>query len=184
MNRIRVATTIMDADWHMRSMILFVRIGASFFRGGWPHISECMFSTPSDCATGPSHMMFIQSICMGFMGFWRPRNVASATNANADKLVLSWKQRKFWMLWNMFLPSSMASNIESKANRCKLAMSPYSKTLFTTGLPKLSSTKTMSAASFATSVACFPIEIPISACRNAAASLTPSPVIPTTYPVD
>ena len=44
---------------------------------------------------------------------------------------------------------------------------------------KLSSTRTISEASFATSVPVIPIAIPISALFNAGASLTPSPVIAT-----
>ena len=44
---------------------------------------------------------------------------------------------------------------------------------------KLSSCKTMSAASFATSVPATPIAIPMFEALNAGASLTPSPVIAT-----
>ena len=47
---------------------------------------------------------------------------------------------------------------------------------------KSSSTSTMSAASLATSVPPRPIAIPMSAVRNAGASLTPSPVMATTCP--
>jgi len=48
---------------------------------------------------------------------------------------------------------------------------------------KLSSTRIISAASFDTSVPVFPIAMPMSALRRATASLTPSPVMPTTCPV-
>ena len=48
---------------------------------------------------------------------------------------------------------------------------------------KLSSVSTIAAASFATSVPVIPIATPISACFNAGASLTPSPVIATIIPL-
>ena len=48
---------------------------------------------------------------------------------------------------------------------------------------KLSSKRTRSAASLATSVPLIPIAIPISACSNAGASFTPSPVIATICPL-
>ncbi|SUQ44646.1 hypothetical protein CNEONATNEC32_00337 [Clostridium neonatale] len=48
---------------------------------------------------------------------------------------------------------------------------------------KLSSVKIIEAASFETSVPVIPIAIPISACFNAGASLTPSPVIATILPL-
>ena len=47
---------------------------------------------------------------------------------------------------------------------------------------KLSSVRTMSAAPLATSVPAIPIATPMSACFNAGASLTPSPVMATTLP--
>ena len=49
-------------------------------------------------------------------------------------------------------------------------------------LAKLSSVSTIVAASLATSVPERPIAIPMSALRSAGASLTPSPVIATTFP--
>ena len=48
---------------------------------------------------------------------------------------------------------------------------------------KLSSAKTIAAASFATSVPVIPIAIPISACLRAGASFTPSPVMATILPL-
>ena len=47
---------------------------------------------------------------------------------------------------------------------------------------KLSSVNIISAASFETSDPVIPIAIPISACFNAGASLTPSPLIPMIFP--
>ena len=67
----------------------------------------------------------------------------------------------FFILSYMFLPCFTASTI----------------------VTKLSSSKIMSAAFFATSVPPFPIAIPMSAFFNAGASFTPSPVIATTAPV-
>ena len=58
---------------------------------------------------------------------------------------------------------------------------PFS-TAFTI-VAKLSSVSTIAAASFATSVPVIPIATPISACFNAGASLTPSPVIATIIPL-
>ena len=49
---------------------------------------------------------------------------------------------------------------------------------------KLSSVKTISAASLATSVPVMPMAMPMSAFFNAGASLTPSPVIAMTFPID
>ena len=63
----------------------------------------------------------------------------------------------FLILSNTHLPSSTAATIEAK----------------------LSSVKTISADSFATSVPVIPIATPIFACFNAGASFTPSPVIAT-----
>ena len=57
---------------------------------------------------------------------------------------------------------------------------PFS-TAFTI-VAKLSSVRTIAAASFATSVPVIPIATPMSACFNAGASLTPSPVIATIMP--
>ena len=48
---------------------------------------------------------------------------------------------------------------------------------------KLSSVNTMEAASFETSLPVIPIATPISACFNAGASFTPSPVIATIFPL-
>ena len=49
---------------------------------------------------------------------------------------------------------------------------------------KSSSVSTMSAASLATSVPVMPMATPMSACLSAGASLTPSPVMATTWPLD
>ncbi|ODV89066.1 hypothetical protein CANCADRAFT_28100, partial [Tortispora caseinolytica NRRL Y-17796] len=49
---------------------------------------------------------------------------------------------------------------------------------------KSSSVRIISLASFATSVPLLPMAIPISASFRAGASFTPSPVIPTTSPLD
>ena len=66
----------------------------------------------------------------------------------------------FLMLSKTFRPTSTALTIDAK----------------------LSSVKTIAAASFATSVP-VPIAIPISACFKAGASLTPSPVIAEIWPL-
>ena len=48
---------------------------------------------------------------------------------------------------------------------------------------KLSSVRIIAAASLETSVPVIPMAMPMSACLSAGASLTPSPVIPTTWPL-
>ena len=68
----------------------------------------------------------------------------------------------FWMLSKMPRPSSTALTIDAK----------------------LSSVRTMSEASFVTSVPVTPMAMPMSAALTAGASLTPSPVIATTSPRD
>ena len=77
----------------------------------------------------------------------------------AQKLTVNWKIINLRILLNIVLPNNMALDIDKK----------------------LSSNITMSLASFDTSVP-LPIANPTSARFKAGASLTPSPVMPTTNP--
>ena len=78
----------------------------------------------------------------------------------ADTFTVNWYVINFLMLLNIVLPYNVDLVIDEK----------------------LSSNTTMSPASLATSVP-LPIANPTSACFNAGASFTPSPVIPTTKPI-
>ena len=89
-------------------------------------------------------------ICIAFRGLLSPKNVLSVISVSAATAVLSWNDKKFWMLWKIDLPSSTAGRI----------------------VLKLSSTRIMSAASLATSVPDLPIETPMSAIFRAGASFT------------
>jgi hypothetical protein len=43
-------------------------------------------------------------ICMAFSGLLRPNIVESVMRVSAAAAVLSWKERKFWILWNILFP--------------------------------------------------------------------------------
>ena len=86
-------------------------------------------------------LTFIHRICMAFSGDGRPKIVAMHSILSAAKDVLSWNERKFRILKKIPFPPATALTI----------------------VPKSSSAKTTSAASFATSVPSFPIAMPISA---------------------
>lgn len=49
--------------------------------------------------------MLINNICMAFNGLLSPSIVLSVISVNAAAAVLSWNERKFWMLWKMDLPT-------------------------------------------------------------------------------
>ena len=94
--------------------------------------------------------MKMKRICIAFNGLLNPNIVLSVISVSAATAVLSWNERKFWMLWKIDLPSSTAGRM----------------------VLKLSSTRIIEAASFATSVPDLPIEIPMSEDLSAGASLT------------
>lgn len=48
--------------------------------------------------------MLINRICMAFKGLLSPKNVLNVINVRAAAAVLSWKVKKFWMLWKIDLP--------------------------------------------------------------------------------
>ena len=48
--------------------------------------------------------MLMNRICIAFNGLLKPKKVLSVIKVRAATAVLSWKARKFWMLWNIDLP--------------------------------------------------------------------------------
>ena len=56
--------------------------------------------------SSPSIRMLMNSICMAFNGLLRPNRVLKVISVSAATAVLSWKDRKFWMLWKIDLPTS------------------------------------------------------------------------------
>ena len=48
--------------------------------------------------------MLMKRICIAFNGLLRPSIVLRVMRVRAAAAVLSWKARKFWMLWKMDLP--------------------------------------------------------------------------------
>ncbi len=48
--------------------------------------------------------MLIKRICMAFNGLLKPKKVLRVMSVNAATAVLSWNERKFWMLWKMDFP--------------------------------------------------------------------------------
>ena len=44
-------------------------------------------------------------ICIALRGLLRPNIVLSVMSVSAAAAVLSWKERKFWMLWKIDLPA-------------------------------------------------------------------------------
>jgi hypothetical protein len=93
--------------------------------------------------------------CRGVSGSGKPIRVARKIVAISPILQEMRKVTKVCMLVYMLRPSSTALTMDAK----------------------LSSTKIISAAALATSVPVIPIAMPMSACRRAEASFTPSPVI-------
>ena len=110
---------------------------------------------PRAVAGGPSVTKLTHNKCKGVSGSGRPSTVAIKIVAISPILQLIKKVTNVCILLYIFLPSSTAATIDAK----------------------LSSTKIMSAAALATSVPVMPMAIPMSACLNADASLTPSPVM-------
>ena len=105
-------------------------------------------------------IMFIHNTCMGLKGMGNPIIDEEVMVNIAPMLVDNWNRTKRRMLSNMVRPS-----------RTALIM-----------VAKLSSCRSISADSFATSVP-LPMATPIAAFLSAGASLTPSPVMDATLPV-
>lgn len=110
--------------------------------------------------------MLMNRICIAFNGLLKPKNVLRVIKVSAATAVLSWKERKFWILWKIDLPMEQCQD-KSRIKPLCLPSSTAGRIVL-----KLSSTRIMSAASFATSVPLLPIDTPISAIFRAGASLT------------
>ena len=54
----------------------------------------------------PSMRMLMNRICIALSGLLSPNIVLNVISVSAAAAVLSWKDRKFWMLWNIDLPVS------------------------------------------------------------------------------
>jgi hypothetical protein len=52
----------------------------------------------------PSIRILINKICIAFKGLLSPKKVLSVINVNAAIAVLSWKDKKFWILWKIDFP--------------------------------------------------------------------------------
>merc|ERR1719312_2313714 len=156
----RVPQTIIAADKMMLIRMSLDNMATLVFRGGFFIRSLSEGSTPRLCAGGPSIIMLIHSICIGFRGLAVPISVEIEIRDRAAIEVLSWNLRKFRILRNIDFPSSMADKIVEKS----------------------SSRRITSAASLQTSVPHFPIAIPTSALFTATPSFTPSPVMATINP--
>lgn len=100
------------------------------------------------------------NIWIGFNGDSLRTAPPTKAMTSATKLTVSWNCKNFLMQSNIFLPHFIAVTIELK----------------------LSSSRIMPDAYFATSVPAIPIANPISAFLSAGASFVPSPVIATTLP--
>ena len=50
-------------------------------------------------------------ICIALRGLLRPNIVLSVMSVSAAAAVLSWKDRKFWMLWKIDLPAIAVSEV-------------------------------------------------------------------------
>ena len=53
-------------------------------------------------------------ICIALSGLLSPNIVLSVMSVSAAAAVLSWKDRKFWMLWNIDLPVSLPSEVSTQ----------------------------------------------------------------------
>jgi hypothetical protein len=97
-------------------------MGSFFLRGGRRITAGSTGSTPSDCDGGPSAQvsicykvreenfppsirMLMNRICIALSGFDSPSSVLSVMRVSAAAAVLSWNERKFWMLWKMLFPA-------------------------------------------------------------------------------
>ena len=52
----------------------------------------------------PSMRMLMNRICIALSGLLSPNIVLSVISVSAAAAVLSWNDRKFWMLWNIDFP--------------------------------------------------------------------------------
>ena len=48
--------------------------------------------------------MLMKRICIALRGLLSPKNVLNVIKVNAAAAVLSWNDKKFWILWKMDFP--------------------------------------------------------------------------------
>jgi hypothetical protein len=53
----------------------------------------------------PSMRMLMKRICIAFKGLLKPKKVLNVIKVKAATAVLSWNERKFWILWNIDFPN-------------------------------------------------------------------------------
>jgi hypothetical protein len=53
--------------------------------------------------------MLMKRICIALRGLLSPRIVLNVIKVNAAAAVLSWNDKKFWMLWKMDFPAEKLS---------------------------------------------------------------------------
>ena len=159
-NAIIVVTPIERPPIPIRFRKLGVRID-SFIGLGFSFITsiECG-SSPNAIAGRLSVSKLMNNRCTGANGTGRPAIEAYNTARIAPKLPERRNRIAFLIFRYTFRPFSTAFTI----------------------VAKLSSVSTIDAASLETSLPVIPIATPISACFNAGASLTPSPVMETIFP--
>ena len=141
--------------------IPWAKILSSGGRGGRCIIPRSTGSADNANPGKPSVTRLIQRIWIGRSGIGKPKNGAKNSVHISPELLVMVYFINLRILSNTRRPSRIAATI----------------------VAKLSSIKTISEASRATSVPFFPIAIPILAAFNAGASLTPSPVIATNCPL-
>jgi hypothetical protein len=59
----------------------------------------------------PSMRMLMNRICIALSGLLSPNIVLNVMSVSAAAAVLSWKDRKFWMLWNIDFPATGVSKV-------------------------------------------------------------------------
>lgn len=53
----------------------------------------------------------MKRICIAFSGLLSPKNVLSVMRVRAATAVLSWNDRKFWILWNIDFPTLLSGPV-------------------------------------------------------------------------
>merc|ERR1719400_2267492 len=116
LNTNRVPQTIMEAERMMLRRMSLLSIACFTSLGGFFISSLSAGSTPRLWAGGPSMMMLIQRICIGFKGLAVPMSVDTEMRERAAMLVLSWNRKKFRMFTKIDFPSSIADRIVEKSS--------------------------------------------------------------------
>lgn len=100
-----VSSSLQDPrDLHLRTGLVDLR-----------HVGE-KDSTQIRTANSPSMRILINRICIAFRGLLNPKNVLRVISVRAATAVLSWNERKFWMLWKIDLPRTLSANTSHQQN--------------------------------------------------------------------